>query len=280
MKNWLKLALVLLGLMSMVAAPAFAEDAAEEKVIIYFQDGSKVLLPADIANDPEKLSNYCDTYFPGRAYTRDENAATFNYDSTISEAWAVSQYGEGSRAMSVRLVRLGLYTSVVATTQGEELTVPTRELTVRGFDDLKHHIGIVSAPRTGEASLRETASGSGTLVATCKAGRVVAVLEYTNASFTKILYDGEEGYIRTDCLIFDDGSKAPMGTGTLHVKGATDGKSTVTVRATASTSTAKVASLATGTVVTVYEKQGSWYAVESDGWYGFVQDQYLNMNEE
>lgn len=280
MKNWLKLALVLLGLMTMMTAMALAEESAEENVIIYFQDGSKVLIPASIANDEQALNEYCNTYFPGRAYTKDENSAAFSYDTTISEAWAISKYGEGSRAMSARLVSLGLYTSVVATTQGEELTVPTRELTIHGFNDVEHHVAIVSAPRTGEASLREKAASNGKLVTNCKTGRVVAVLEYTNASFTKILYDGEEGYIRTDCLIFNDGDKAPMGTGTIHVKDETGGKSTVAVRATESKSTAKVISLATGTVVTVHEKKGDWYGIEFDGWYGFVQDQYLNMNEE
>lgn len=276
MKNWLRIAVMIL---CVLVTAACAEEAASGNVVIYFQDGSMVLLPAEIAGDPQQLSDYCNTYFPGRHYTLDAESATFNYDATISEAWAVENYGEGSRAMSARLVQLGLYTSVVANTQGEELVVPTRELTIRGFEDAAHHVAIVSAPRTGEASLRAEASGSSELVTACKAGRIVAVLEYTGASFTKILYDGEEGYIRTDCLIFNEGDKAPAGTGTIHVKGATDGETTVTVRSTASKSTAKVAALATGTVVTVHGTDGDWYLVEFDGWFGYVQDQYLAMDE-
>lgn len=280
MKNWLRIAvLVICLLMTASMAEEPAADAAQ-KVVIYFQDGSKVLLPAEIAGDPQKLSEYCSIYFPGRVYTKDENAAAFSYDATISETWAVSQYGEGSRAMSVRLVQLGLYTSVVANTQGEELAVPTRELTIRGFEDLEHHVAIVSAPRTGEASVREKASGSSDLVVSAKAGRIVAVLEYTGASFTKILYDGEEGYIRTDCLIFHDDSKAPTGMGTVHIKDAVDGKSTVTIRATAAKSTAKVASIPTGTVVNVHGVEGDWYAIEWDGWFGYIQDQNLKLNAE
>lgn len=279
MKNWLKIVCILLMVL-MTAALAAAEDAAEEYVIIYFQDGSRVSIPASIANDEQALADYCNTYFPGRSYTKDENAAVFNYDTTIAEEWVVSQYGEGNRAMAARLLKLGLHTSVVAATDGGELTVPTRYLTMYDNADMEHHVAIVSAPRTGEASLRDKAASKGALLANCKTGRVVAVLEYTNASFTKILYEGEEGYIRTDCLIFGEGEKAPMGTGTVHIKGETDGSDDVTVRATASKSTAKVISLATGTVVTVHGQQGDWYAIESDGWFGYIQEQYLNLNEE
>ena len=78
-------------------------------------------------------------------------------------------------------------------------------------------------------------------------------------------------------MIFFTGEEAPIGMGTIHIKGATDGAKTVTLRSTASTSQAKVTALKTGTVVNVYEKTGDWYAVESDGWYGYVQAQYLTM---
>ncbi len=277
MKKWLKYVCTLL---TAAVLTSVSVGAAEENVIIYFQDGSRVSLPASIANDGQALSDYCDTYFPGRPYTKGENTADFNYDSTIAEEWAVSRYGAGSRAMSARLLQLGLVTSVVEATQGEELIVPTRYLTLHGNEDFAHHVAIVSAPRTGEASLREKANGSSDRVATCKAGRIVVVLEYSNASYTKILYEGQEGYIRTDCLIFHAGDKAPMGNGTVQIKGVTDGKSAVTVRATASKSTAKVAELATGTRVIVHEQEDDWYAIEFDGWFGYIQEQYLTMNEE
>lgn len=279
MNKWLKLICVLLTVLT-AAAFAVAEEAAEEDVIIYFQDGSRVSIPAEIANDEQSLADYCNKYFPGRAYTKDADAAVFNYDTTIAADWVASQYGEGSRAMSARLVKLGLHTSVVASTDGAELAVPTRYLTMYGNDDMEHHVAIVSAPRTGKASMREKAASSSEVLASCLAGRIVAVVEYSNASFTKILYEEEEGYIRTDCLIFNDGSKAPMGEGTVHIKDAVDGKSTVTIRATASKSSAKVAAIPTGTVVTVHDTEGDWYAIEWDGWFGYIQDQYLKLNEE
>lgn len=275
MKKWLRITVLMMCLLLTVAS---AEEAAE-KVVIYFQDGAKVLLPAEIANDEQKLAEYCNQYFPGRMYSRDAEAAAYTYDAAISEKWAVETYGEGSKAMSVRMVKLGVHASVVANTKGEEITVPTAELTIRGFEDKAHHVAVISAPRTGKASMRDKAASNGKVLASCAAGSIVAVTEYTNATYTKIVYDESEGYIRTDCLVFQDTAKAPLGEGTVHIKGVVDGKSDVVIRNTASKSSSKVAEAPTGTVVSIYEEMGDWYAVEGDGWFGYVQKQYLNLNE-
>lgn len=276
MKKWLLLALMV---MCLVFSCAYAENA-DDKVIIYFQDGSMVLLPAEIADDEQKLAEYCDQYFPGRFYTRDADAATVQYDASVSVAWAVEQYGEGARAMSVRLVKLGIHTSVVANTKGEELIVPTAELTIRGFEDKEHHVAVISAPRTGEASLREKAAGNGKVLAKCEAGRIVAVVEYSNAVYTKIVYGEHEGYIRTDCLIFQDTGKAPLGSGVVHIKGATDGQSEVVIRNDASKSAAKVTEIPTGTQVSIFASVGEWAAVEWNGNFGYIQEQYIEMNQQ
>lgn len=269
MKTWLKLALICMLLMLPLAAHA------EETAIVYFHDGSMVMLPAEIANDPARLQEYCDTYFPGRGYSFDMSAGDF--DAVLSDVWTKAQYGENSMAAGVRLVQLGVHESVVKL-QGEEITVPTRFLTFGENKDDARRIGVVHAPRTGEASMREAEGSKAAVTEKAKTGRIAAVLQYDGGTYTKILYDGEEGYIRTDCLIFHSGEEAPIGTGTLHVKGATDGAKTVTIRSTASTSQAKVTTLPTGTVVKVYGRDDGWYTVEYDGWFGYVQEQYLNMD--
>lgn len=276
MRKWLILAMLV---MCLVFSCAYAENATD-KVIIYFQDGSMVLLPAEISEDEQKLADYCNQYFPGRNYTRDADASTVQYDASVSEAWAVKQYGEGARAMSVRLVKLGIHTSVVANTKGEELTVPTAELTIRGFEDRDHHVAVISAPRTGEASLRDQPDSKGKVIAKCEAGRIVAVVEYSNAVYTKIVYGEYEGYIRTDCLIFQDTAKAPQDSGVVHIKGAADGKAVVVVRNDASKSAAKVTEIPTGTEVTVYGAEGDWYTVEWNGDFGYIQEQYIELNQQ
>lgn len=271
MKKWLRYAMLTLMVLF-----AFSVSAEEAQSIVYFNDGSMVMLPASLSSDPEKLEEYCNTYFPGRGYSFDESAG--DYDALLSEVWTSARYGEGSRAVGVQLESIGIVESTV-TLSGQTLTVPTKYLTFGGNEDASHRIGVVYAPRSGEASLREEEGGSAKVIDKAKTGRIVAVLQYDGGTYTKILYDGVEGYIRTDCLIFFSGEETALGSGVIHIKGATDGAKTVTLRATASSSQAKVTALNTGAAVTVYEKDGDWYAVEADGWYGYVQDQYLKMDE-
>ncbi len=278
MKKWLICLMTLTTVLLCLCAYA-EEKSGESSAIVYFQDGSYVLLPDSIAMDNEALANYCNTYFPGRAYTLDPNAATFNYDAVIDEAYASQLYGEGTRAMSVRLMELGIYESVVYTTLADELTIPSKHLIIRGLDDPEHHIGVVHAPRTGEATLREEGSGRGKTIGKARTGKVVAVLEYTGGTYTKILYDDEECYIRTDCLLFQQ-PETVLGSGVLHIKGAVDGAKTVNIRATESSSAVKVTALPTGTGVTVHAQDGEWFSVEAQGWYGYVHEQYLEMKSE
>lgn len=272
MKKWLLITLACLLLMG----AAFAEEAPAN-VVVYFQDGSMVLLPAAIAGDADALAAYCEQYFPGRLYTTDGDSAALDFDATLSEEWTKAQYGENTRALLVRLVKLGLTETTVITSQGDEVTVPSHYLKFADDVDAEHLLGYVYAPRTGEASIRETKGGSAKVIEKGKSGRVVAVLEYDGGNFTKILYDGIEGYIRTDCLIFHDGKQASLGTGILHVDGSKDGSKNVTIRADRSTSKAKIDAWATGTSVIVHEEENGWYTVERDGWVGYVQSQYVTL---
>ena len=269
MKKALFLMLLMLCIM---ACAGVAEDAAQ--AIVYFNDGSMVMIPAEIAYDPAQLSEYCAKYFPGREYSFD--AAAGDYDAVLAEEWTAAQFGEDSRAVGVQLVELGI-TETTVKLQGSDTVVPTKHLTFGENTDGKHRIGVVYAPRSGEASIRAEEGSSAKVTEKAKTGRIAAVLQYDGGTYTRLLYDGEEGYIRTDCLLFFSGEETAIGTGTIHIKGAIDGAKTVTLRAAKSTSQAKVTALPTGTVVTVYEQDGDWYAVEADGWYGYVQAQYLEM---
>ena len=277
MKHWLRVAALM---MCLLLSAALAEETAENTVI-YFNDGARVLLPADIAADGQKLAEYCDKYFPGRMYTSDGDSDALDFDATLSEEWTKAHYGDGSRALLVRLVKLGLTETTVITSQGDEVTVPTHHLKFADNVDADHLLGIVYAPRTGEASIRETEGGSAKVIEKGKSGKVVAILEYNGGNFTKIRYEDDvEGYIRTDCLLFHDGKEAAIGFGTLHVKGKTDGSGKVTVYAEASTSKAKTVVWPTGTQVLVHARNGSWYTVEAEGWYGWVQEQNLTLNQD
>ncbi len=279
MKRWFILLLAALLPLYAFAEDDTAAEAEQSNTIVYFHDGAYVLLPDSIARDKAALAEYCAAYFPGRTYTLDPNVASFNYDTVIDVEYVAQLYGVDSLAMTVRLVRLGIHESVVENTQSESLTVPTQYLTIRGFADKEHHIATVYAPRTGNASLRDAPEGGGKVITQAKTGRVVAVIEYTGGTYTKVLYDGEAGYIRTDCLTFHADAN-PVGQGVLHLKGEKEGAKSVTIRAADSTSATKVTTLKTGTWVTVHAQEDDWYLVEADGWYGYVLQQYVELNDQ
>ena len=276
MKKWLMIVLAFM----MLTGFAFAGEA-QENVVIYFQDGSMVLLPAEIANDPQALADYCAKYFPGRLYTSDGDSDALDFDATLSEEWTKAHYGEGRRALLVRLVKLGLTESIVITSQGDEVTVPTQYLKFADNVDADRLLGVVYAPRTGEASIRENEGGSAKVIEKGKSGKVVAILEYNGGNFTKIRYEDDvEGYIRTDCLLFHNGKEAPLGTGILHIDGVKDGSKSVSIYAEATTSKAKIGAWKTGSEVIVHGSDGKWYEIEMDGWCGYVQSQYLTLIQE
>lgn len=275
MKKWLMVVL----LCGILMGAAFAQNATEN-VKVYFQDGAMVLLPSEIACDADALAAYCAKYFPGRMYTMNSDADALRFDAALSEEWIRANYDADSRALMVRLVKLGLTESVVSTPQGEELTVPSCALKFSDEVDEKHLLGYVNAPRTGEASVREEATSKAKVILSAQTGKVVVILEYDGGIYTKIRYDDTEGYIRTDCLVFHDGKKAPLGMGVLQINGSLDGSKSVTVRAEASASAAKVAAWQTGTEVIVHEADGTWYIIEHDGWVGAVQAQYMTLKQE
>lgn len=253
------------------------DSVADAWMKIFFLDGSCVKLHERIASDPQAVSQYCQTYFPGREYTFD--AAAGNYDATLSAEEVAKHLGEGSVAMGVKLVQPGVSTSLV-TLQGIEVEVASSGLSIGENQDARHMIGVVLAPNTGEASVRETASGNGKVLVKAKTGRVVAVQEYTGSTYTKIWYEGKERYIRTDCLVFPKLDQTPLGVGMLRKDGKTDGEKKINIHTKDSDATAKVASWPTGTEVTVLSEDGDWYIVEKDGWYGYVLDEYLTLISE
>ena len=181
--------------------------------------------------------------------------------------------------MGVKLIQLGITESTVMDEMYDEFTVSTDQLIFADGVDEAHRVAVIHAPRSGSAALRDKAASNGKKLESCATGRIVPVLEY-GKEFTRIRYEGKEGWVMTDALEFFPGSEKPLGMGTLHLKGKTDGEATVIVRTTASTSAAKVAGWKTGTVVTVLKQQGVWYAVEYNGWYGYVHQQYLTVEGE
>ena len=173
---------------------------------------------------------------------------------------------------SVGIVELGRTSSKIQY-QGKTVSVPTSDLTFSENVPENKKLATIYAPRTGKASLRQTASSKGTLLKNCKAGTIVSVLAIGNG-YTRINYKGTVGYIKTACLKFYGDSESTA-QGVLSYKGNTGGGTTVNVRNTPKGDSAKVAEWRTGTEVTILSHANGWYEIEAKGIHGYVMDEFL-----
>lgn len=179
--------------------------------------------------------------------------------------------------VSVEVEYLGLLESCIVDARGERM-VPTAELEFDSNAPADKRIAYIYAPSTGKCSLWKKASKKSDLIAKCKAGTVVMVLDY-GRSFCRISYKGKEGYVLTSCLRFADADTHCMGTGVISYKGKTSGSTTVNIRGAGNGSAHRIAEWRTGTHVTVFSHKDGWYEVEYRGIHGWVQEKYLTLDE-
>lgn len=181
-----------------------------------------------------------------------------------------TQASEGGT--SVGIVELGRTSSKIQY-QGKTVSVSTSDLTFSENVPENKKLATIYAPRTGKASLRQTASSKGTLLKNCKAGTIVSVLAIGNG-YTRINYKGTVGYIKTACLKFYGDSESTA-QGVLSYKGNSGGGTTVNVRNTPKGDSAKVAEWRTGTEVTILSHENGWYEIEANGMHGYVMEKYV-----
>lgn len=179
--------------------------------------------------------------------------------------------------VQVKLELLGSTTSKVIY-NGTTTEIATSELVFSADVPEDKRIAVVYAPNTGKASLRKKASTSADVLKKCKAGTIVAVLEY-GKKFCKINYNGATGYILTSCLQFISPDEQPTSTGTLTYKGKATGSTTINVRNDADGDSAKITEWRTGTEVLIFSYEDGWYEIEANGMRGFVMDDFITISE-
>ena len=218
------------------------------------------------------VTKYSDSsaYYLYRAGPEPERKDGSNAAETQTTSQTDTQTSEVST--SVGIVELGRTSSKIQY-QGKTVSVSTSDLTFSENVPENKKLATIYAPRTGKASLRQTASSKGTLLKNCKAGTIVSVLAIGNG-YTRINYKGTVGYIKTACLKFYGDSESTA-QGVLSYKGNTGGGTTVNVRNTPKGDSAKVAEWRTGTEVTILSHENGWYEIEANGMHGYVMEKYV-----
>lgn len=131
----------------------------------------------------------------------------------------------------------------------------------------------IYAPRTGKASLRQTASSKRKLLKNCRAGAIVSVLAIGNG-YPRINYKGTVGYIKTACLKFYGDSESTA-QGVLSYKGNTGGGTTVNVRNMPMGDSAKAAGWRAGTEAAILSHENGRYEIKTNGMHGYVMEQLV-----
>ena len=134
-------------------------------------------------------------------------------------------------------------------------------------------IAIGAGCTTGSSlRMRAEASTSSSIVTTLDKSVAVAILENTNDEWFKISYAGNTGYVSAEYLLVDQDN-------VFETYGCVNGDG-VNVRAEATTESEALASVDTGTIVTVNGLVDGWYSVTCQyGTEGFIRSDFLDLVE-
>lgn len=125
------------------------------------------------------------------------------------------------------------------------------------------------AVTTSALNLRASAGTDGKILAVMPQGTKVVVQSSSNG-WSKVIYNGTEGYASADYLSAADSVSASFGTGTVT-------GSDVRMRSGASTSSSVIGTYGKGTQMTVTGVSGNWYAVNYNGKTGYVSSDFMSL---
>ena len=190
---------------------------------------------------------------------------------------------EDGTEQPVTLVTLGLVDSEVKL-GGETVTVMTRDLVWdHDVDNENQRLAIINAKRTGEATMHAKAKAKSDVVRKCDTNRVVVVLR-VGKGYSRVLYDGVEGFVMTDALEFypvggvKQGEEAPK-PGWVSYKGKTNSRQKINVRQNGKNGSRIVDEFKAGTPVWVFGTEGKWAEIEVGGYRAYILKKYLTMDE-
>lgn len=185
---------------------------------------------------------------------------------------------EDGATQSVKLVTIGTAECLVS--DGEStFAVPTARLSWTTEAPEEKRLACIYAPKTGKCALRAKAKADSRTLQQCAAGSIVVVLK-VGVSFSRVLYEGREGFVRTQCLQYLVSPEPDTYThALLKYEGKTTGNATVAIFYQIETG-CRIRQFRVGTEVVVLGEDNLWSIVEVGGLHGYVRTAYLEMSEE
>ena len=184
-------------------------------------------------------------------------------------AWITDRGNE-----KVRLVTLGTVNSEIET-GNEKSIVPTAQLRFGNQTEPDPIVASVLTKKTGFVTVRSEADENAMSLGRIPDGMIVGVIEQ-GETFTKVSYKGLTGYVVTRGLAFHDPTQTPIGVGQLYQKG----KKETSIFLQPEQDAKWLAKWPQGETVNVVAEEGRYYAVEKDGFYGWLKKEYVQLEQE
>ena len=175
----------------------------------------------------------------------------------------------------VLVTALGTFMSAVKL-NGQSYNVKTSLLTFTTTAAAGEQLAIISAPKSGKATMFYKPSSKGDVVVKCDTGAIVPVLE-TTKSYAKVNYQGAVGYVRRTSLTFVSPVESGVSLAYVAYKGNVKSGSKINVRMNPSSKSRVVSELKCGTLVAVIgvEDGGEWTEIEGNGFRCHILSEYL-----
>ena len=197
------------------------------------------------------------------------------------ETMTLTLVDEDGEEQPVTLLTLGTAVSEIKA-DGEKLTVPTASLRWGSTAPEDKQLAVITAPRSGTASLRTRASSRGQVLKKCQTNRIVLVLS-VGKSYAKVYCDGLVGYIRNSSLTFlpaggvKEGESAPI-PGWISFRGRLNSKNTVNIRQSGKNGSRILTDFIAGTPVMVFSQSDRWAEIDVGGYRAYILNEYLTLD--
>ncbi len=153
--------------------------------------------------------------------------------------------------------------------------------TLHFADDIEagKQLAIITAPKSGQASMFKKASGKSAIIMKCQTGRIVPVLAVTK-NFALVQYKDAVGYVKRSSLTFLDAESGEASFAYIAYKGKTSSNNTVKVRQKASSNGRILDEFPCGQRVTVITPGEKWTEIEVENLRCYILSEFLTTVDE
>ena len=248
-------------------------------------DGTSFDVPEALARDTSALIKYLNANGKGKTYVFDSEAGVIRVGKSTNNHNNNNKPSSGSssnkkpkqtaapetlepcsfiyKGGEVEVTSLGLaYATIVK--NGQQMMVPTQDLTWESSAKASQKLARVNAPKAGEAAMRDKSNKKGAIIEMIPTGTIVAVIK-VGSSFARISHNGTVGFMSLSALKFS-ANKTPA----RIQNGSLVGVEKIVVRDAAKKNANVIGNYDNGTPVVIFDIGKTWAEIELDGLHGYT----------